>query len=136
MNMDEVFEKAKDAVNIAAKKTEEVVNISKLKLETVKVNNEIKSLYEKLGRSVYQSRGKSGNSNEDTVHSLCEEIDELLSKLDALNKEIAELKNVTVCPGCGQNNPKENVYCSKCGARIKEEVGFDAEVSAEEESEE
>ena len=80
MNMDEVFEKAKDAVNIAAKKTEEVVNISKLKLETVKVNNEIKSLYEKLGRSVYQSRGKSGNSNEDTVHSLCEEIDELLSK--------------------------------------------------------
>ena len=130
--MDEVFEKAKDAVNIAAKKTEEVVNISKLKLETVKVNNEIKMLYEKLGRNIYCARQKD-KSIEDTIHSICEEIDELLSKLDALNQEIADLKNVTICPSCGENNLKENVFCSKCGKRIKNSVGFDAEVVSEEE---
>ena len=130
MNMDDVFEKARVAMNAAAQKTEEVVAVSKLKLEAVKVNNEIKGMYEKLGREVY--RAKDQKPHEDVVHSLCEEIDELRAKLEALDREMAELKKVVSCPSCGQKNPKENYYCMKCGAQLKETTGFDAEVVGEE----
>lgn len=124
MNIDDVFEKAREAVNIAAKKTEEVVNISKLKLECMKVNGEIKSLYEKLGNSIYQMYHE-GYQNDDLVHSLCEEVDDLLAKLEVLNQQIADLQNVALCPVCGHKNVKDSFYCAKCGAKIKEEFTDD-----------
>lgn len=134
MNIDDVFDKAKEAVNIAAKKTEEVVNISKLKYELVKVNNEIRSYYEKLGNSIYKMK-KEGYQNDDLVNSLCEEIDELLFKASALNHEIADLQNVVICPVCSQKNVKDSFYCAKCGAKMKEEEYQDySEPSEPEES--
>ena len=135
MNMDDVLEKAKEAVDLAAKKTGEVVSISKLKVEAIQVNGEIKKLYEKLGRVVYTAQ-TSQKPNEDAVHSLCEEIEELYAKRAALEEEIDEIRNKTVCPSCGCKNDKENDFCAKCGKPMKDAVGFDAEVAGEDEEEE
>ena len=135
MNMDDVLEKAREAVDVAAKKTGEVVSISKLKLEAVQVNNEIKKLYEKLGRIVYTAQAKQ-KPNEDAVHSLCEEIDELYDKRAALDQEIADIKNEASCPFCGYKNDKGNTYCAKCGKPLKEAASFDAEVASDDEEEE
>lgn len=117
---DTIFEKAKDVYDIASKKTGEMVEISKIKLDCVKINNEIKKLYEKLGCSVY-SMLKSDYENQDVIDSIAEEIDEKLRKLAYLNEKLNDMRNVIICTVCGTKNPEENFYCCKCGSRIKNE---------------
>lgn len=121
MNMFDTFiEKAKDVCDIATKKTGEMVEISKIKLECVKVNGEIKKLYEKLGSTVY-SMMKSNYENQEVIDSLVEDIDENLAKLFELNEKLSDLKNVNVCNVCGAKNPEDNYFCAKCGSRVKNE---------------
>lgn len=125
MNIDDLFEQAKSMVNVAAKKTNEVVEISKLKLDCLKINSEIKGMYEKLGRTAYNMHHDS-YKNDHLLKSLCEEIDELLSKLNDLTEKIADKQNVVICPVCRAKNLQDSFYCSKCGAKIKDEFeGFD-----------
>ena len=128
MNIDDVFDKARTVVDTAAKKTEVVVNISKLRLECMKINSEIKSLYEKIGSSVYQMY-RDSYKNDDLIHSLCEEVEDLLAKQEVINQQIADLQNVVLCPVCGHKNVKDSFYCAKCGAKIKEE--FTSDTAAE-----
>lgn len=124
---DSFLEKAKDIYDVASKKTGEMVEVSKLKLECVKVNKDIKGLYEKLGSCVY-SMIKSNYENQDVIDSIKEEIDENIEKLAELNAKLGELKNIIICTACGAKNPEENFYCCKCGSRIKSEfAGYDAE---------
>ncbi|WMJ22393.1 zinc-ribbon domain-containing protein [Paludicola sp. MB14-C6] len=117
---DTFMDKAKDVYDVASKKTGELVEVSKLKMECVKVNNEIKKLYEKLGSCVY-SMMKANYDNKDVVDGLVEEIDENLAKLSVLNQKLSDIKNVVICKACGAKNPEANYFCSKCGSRIKNE---------------
>lgn len=131
MNIDEIFDKAKSAVNFAAQRTNDVVELSKLKMESAKLNNEINAMYEKLGRSVYNMK-RDEYQNEQLISNLCEEIDGLLEKMSDLADEIADKRNVSVCAVCGAENLKESIYCSKCGAKLKTEFQgypFDAETA-------
>lgn len=129
MNIDDIFDKAKSAVNVAAKKTEEVVEVSRLKFESAKLNNELAGVYEKLGHAVYEAK-KGNYKNDDLVESLCEDIDTLLADLDRINNDIADKKNQVICPTCGASNVKESIYCSKCGTKVKSE--FETTVCEEE----
>lgn len=131
MNIDDIFDKAKSAVNVAAKKTEEVVEVSRLKFESAKLNNELAGVYEKLGHAVYEAK-KGNYENNDLVESLCEDIDTLLADLDRINNDIADKKNQVICPTCGASNVKESIYCSKCGTKVKSE--FETTVCEEETS--
>lgn len=115
---DDFVIKAKDVADVATKKTGELYEISKYKYETIKINGDLKKLYERLGKSVY-SMVKENYNNEDLVNSLTSEIDELLARLDVLKEKIAETKHVRVCKACGTNNPEDSIYCSKCGSKIK-----------------
>lgn len=117
---DTFVEKAKDVCNIATKKTGDMVEVSKIKLECVKVNNQIKRLYENLGSSVYSMK-KSKFENEAVIDSLTEEIDEELVRLSELNSKIADIQNLTICGFCGAKNTMTNYYCCKCGSHIKNE---------------
>lgn len=130
---DDFIEKARDVCSVAGKKTGEVVEISKLKLECVKLNSEIKKLYEKLGSTVY-SMMKSSYENQTVIDSLTEEIDENLAELADLNERISDLKNISICNVCGAKNPVDNYYCAKCGSRIKSEFAGYSDMNSEEES--
>lgn len=117
---DDLFLKAKDVADVASKKTNEFVEISKYKMECVKINNEIKKLYEQLGSSVY-SMAKGGYENKDLIDGLVEDIDDLLIRLSFYNEKISDMKNEVKCPVCGAKNSDENYYCTKCGSRMKTE---------------
>jgi len=118
--LDNFLGKAKDVYDVATKKTGEFVEVSKLKMESVKINNDIKKLYEKLGNSVYGMM-KANYENQDIVNALVEEIDEKLESLSILSAKISDMKNISLCKACGAKNPEDNFYCYKCGARIKTE---------------
>lgn len=115
---DDVLEKAKMVADIATKKTGEAVEISKYKIEALRLNNHIKTLHEQLGSAVY-SMSKYDYDNAELVEGLVDEIDETLLMLEAVNEKVSELKNVARCDVCGAKNIDENYYCSRCGSKIK-----------------
>lgn len=117
---DNFVDKAYSVVDAASKKTGEMVELSKYKMEAIKTNNQIEKLYEQLGKAVY-STIKSSYQNDELVDGITEEIDELLMRLDALNEKISEMKKMTRCPACGAKNQPENYFCSRCGSRLKSE---------------
>lgn len=123
---DDFLLKARDIADAAGKKTSEIYEVSKYKYECIKLNGEIKRLYEQLGSSVY-SMVKGGYDNNELVESLTEEIDEHLDRLKAINELIAGMKNLSLCPVCGAKNSADSLYCSKCGSKLRSEYGADGE---------
>ena len=117
---DDFVLKAKDIADAASKKTGEICEISRYKCECIKLNGEVKKLYEQLGSSVY-SMVKNGYDNDELVESLTEEIDEHLARLREINDRIAGMKSITVCPVCGSKNSVENTYCVRCGTKLRKE---------------
>lgn len=115
--LDDLINSAKNLVDIAGKKTDNVVEVSKLKYQCVQMSAELKSLYEKLGNAVY-TMVKSDFSNKELMDSLIEEIDSLKERIDQVNQEIAKRKNIRVCPACGSRNEKDACYCNKCGNKL------------------
>jgi len=93
--LDEFIDKARQAADVAGKKTTEMVEYGKLKYKAKTVAWDIEKAYAKLGVLVYEAR-KSGDNYEDAVSLAVEEIDRLNAKLDDLEEQIADVRNSSV----------------------------------------
>ncbi len=115
--MDDIFEKAKDVTNAATKKTDSIVKISKLKIDSVQLSNAIKNDYERLGSIVYE-QFKSDEQGTEAIMALIEVIDNRYKELNECTHKLEELQNIIVCGKCSTRNKNNSLYCTKCGARI------------------
>ncbi len=116
---DDLLLKAKTVANAAGKKTGELVEVSKLKLEAVQINSDIQKAYERLGSVVYEQE-KTGADNNDLIALCVSEIDGLLVELSDLNAKINEAKNTVKCMSCGAENPEGSLYCARCGSALNQ----------------
>lgn len=109
--------KAKDAFDVAAKKTNEVVSIQKLKFKVSQANSDLAKDFETLGRLYYENVKESGE--EITQHKeIIELIEAKFAEIEQLEKEIdAQSKNIT-CNKCGNKNPDTASFCSNCGEKL------------------
>lgn len=114
---DEFLDKAKALAAAAGKKTGEVVEVSKLKIQAVQINSDIQKAYERLG-SIQYEKEKTGADNSDLVKVCISEIDALLAELADLNERIADTKSAARCPNCGAQNPEEAIFCARCGSSL------------------
>lgn len=113
IDFDQILDKAREAVGAVAKKTDEVVEYSKLKYERAKLNAELERLHRELGVATYEAM--KGEDCAEMMDALCEEIDLLLIDMAALDDMIDEKQKVVTCPKCGAKLDRECAYCSKCG---------------------
>ena len=129
-NMDEMLEKIKSgAVKVskeagrltknAASKVETMTSDVKLKYAIRELEEKMNDSFRQIGEAVYNSF-KKGEEPDDFF--------ELFGRLDAIEEEIEELRlrvSVTassgVCPCCGRSITEEDMFCSKCGAALKED---------------
>mgnify|MGYP000305956249 CR=1 FL=1 len=100
MSLNSLLDKAISVANVAGKKTEEMVEASKLKLQEVSVNADLQDCYEKIGSLVYRSK-KSGEDNAQAIDQLVEQADVLLEQLAQLQSKREEIKKMKKCPNCG-----------------------------------
>lgn len=144
---EDVMFNAKSAATTVGKKAGRLVDISKLRLNATELNNEISKRYEALGRVVYdavkQEQDVSGLVDECIVS-----IDALYQRLDEVNEKINALQNKLACQICGTQNAESALFCSHCGAKLKNDSeqsdsdkdvrteGFEDEEPAKEEKEE
>lgn len=131
--LNNIFNVAKEVTTAAGKKTDSYVQISKLKLSCVQINNEIKAKYEVLGNRVYDMM-KAGEENEAEVLEMVTDIDNSFKKLTEATVKIEELRNNIVCATCGAPNKPDSLFCNKCGAKLVMPEKAPAEAADEEEA--
>lgn len=132
--IDELISSAKTMVDKAGKQTDKVLEISKLKYQSIQLQNELSHLYEQLGVAVYAKMTEEAD-NGDLLASLADEITEVRAALGVVEDKISEQKSQRTCPDCGAKLPRDASFCSHCGAKL-EVAEKPVEEAAEEVSEE
>ena len=99
----------------AISKGKEVAGVTKLNVEIGALNQDIRNIQTKVGAYVLSN----GLLPEDSfVAGLAEKVQAYKTEIEAKNEKIMELKNITVCAGCGREVSRDNKYCVHCGAEI------------------
>lgn len=118
-NLDGVINKAKDFVNLAGKKTGEVLETSKLKVEKMNKSAQLQKNYEALGRSCYLDyKGLEAQKDSDKIKQIINSIDILEAEIKNIENSISEMKNNNICAYCGKKNNKKFLYCTNCGSPL------------------
>ncbi|MBR4721164.1 MAG: zinc ribbon domain-containing protein [Clostridia bacterium] len=106
---------------IALDKTTNAVDITKLNFAKSEAESKVNKLYAKIGEVIYQQY-KNGEEFDGAIGEDLIEIDRFKEEAEDLKAQIAALKSTAPCPECGQQNDKSSEYCSKCGAKLTEDV--------------
>ena len=97
-------------------RAETIYETQKLKNKISGEKRQIEKAMADLGRIVYR-RYQEGISVEEAEDAICVQIDERYQQIKRLKKEAEELKEQRICPDCGSIVGKNDIFCSKCGAR-------------------
>ncbi len=111
---DNFLSKAKNVANVAGKKTGEMVEISKIKLQLIQLNGDVEKVYQRIGQLVYQQHSV-GVENGTVIEAAISEIDGLLAQIAEVNAKLTVANEQIVCENCGCINSADSVFCSRCG---------------------
>lgn len=114
---EDFLNKARDAAEAAGKKTNEFLDITKVKLEISRLEKELAATYEGLGRLAYDAK-KGSEDQAELMDSCVEHIDELTAQLDTLQQKVATMKNAVRCTACGVLNDQDAAFCKACGEQL------------------
>ena len=129
INFDEIKRGASGLAGRAVKKTGDVTSLVKLKLGIKSAESKLSSVYEEIGRLFYNAE-RSGEDCTSDIAAYIMKADKLKADIAAFNKQVAKLRNVRVCEGCGNEIDETVSFCPFCGA--KQEVLEEAAPEPEE----
>lgn len=113
-----VGETATETYKTVADKSGKIIEEAKLKSDISKKENEIKVIFETVGRAVYDSY-KSGEDVGKAFTKESKKIDKLNSEIEDLNTKILYNKSLRKCSNCGEVIPLNSEYCQNCGDKQK-----------------
>ncbi len=130
---DDAVVKAKEAINVACKKTNEVVTVQKQKFDVVSLENKRAKDFQLLGEIIY-NKIKDDETEDGNIANLVASIKEKDEKIAELRGIINNSKNKRVCPKCAAVIDSNSNYCNVCGAKLTftEDSAEDTENSSEE----
>ncbi len=112
---------ATDVANKAVKKTEELTNITKLNFSLKSNESKLSGVFEDIGRMFYEAERKGVDYTSD-IASAVMKADKLAADIEKLKSDIAKLRKVTICPGCGEEISDDALFCPKCGTKQEKPV--------------
>ena len=122
---DVVIDSAKRYADIAAEKTNEIIELSKLKLDKAKLQSKEREQYRKLGKYYFDFVSNAEESNEDVakenmalIEDCIETIKNLRQDIEWISEQIGTLKPHRICAICGSKNPTSCNFCSSCGKKL------------------
>lgn len=129
-----VFEKVSKKVSTtakaAAKKSGDIVEITKLNMNVGSEEDKIEQKYSEIGKLLFEIYTK-GEPVSEELKPHCDEIKALFDNINSMKLKIQELKKIKNCPGCGVELEAEILFCPKCGT--KQEIPQPKEEPEEEE---
>lgn len=114
--LENLGKKVGEAAQAAAKKSNEIVETTKLNSNINSEEDKIQKLYVQLGKAVYEKFTQTGAA-EDYAQEACQEIITHQENIKTLREKIAELKGIKSCINCGSEMERTQVFCAKCGTR-------------------
>lgn len=130
---DKLGKKASEAYKVTADKTGKIAKEAKLKMKISELKSEINTIYEEIGKIVYQKHIREDELDiSNDVDEYCTKIDCLSDEIDSILKQCLELKDKKQCPKCFVEMDKEAKFCPECGEK-QEEVKEEPEKECEEE---
>ena len=109
---------ATDVANKAVKKTGELTHIAKLGINVKTNEAKLSSVFEEIGYMFYEAQSTGADHTSD-IASLIMKADKIKADIENTKKEIAKLKKVVICAGCGNEVSEEASFCPHCGAKIE-----------------
>ena len=130
----------KKTVDTVGKKTDEFVEIQKIRTRQHALEDQIEKNYQDIGLIIY-NRYLNGEAFDENLAGICKDITDLEKEIADCKEDVANKRGRIVCPACGASVPKDAAFCMRCGAAMpeKEEEPEDAEfvhVEPEEKAEE
>ena len=92
---DDAVTAAKTVGKNVSKKAEEIIIISKKKLEAIELENKLSDLYEKLGKIYYLEFEGTAEDLTDENEDHIDVVDEIKTVIDSLKDLRAEIENLT-----------------------------------------
>lgn len=114
---EDIFLKAKGAVDAIGEKAGQYVDVSKLNIKLMELKGDLKNEYENLGKLVHKC-AKSGEDGKSEINVSIAQIDNIGLRIEELKKQIATLKNKVLCKTCEHLNEQDSVFCAKCGQKL------------------
>ena len=131
---DNLGKKASDAYKVTADKTGKLAKEAKLRMKMGELKGQINSIYEEIGKVVYENHTKEGKGSiKKVLEEKCTQIDVLADEIKEMEKECMELKDKKECPKCFEEMDKNVKFCPHCGEaqEIPEEKVVEAEIVEE-----
>ena len=115
---DELLDKAKVALEVAVKTTEDVVDAGKQKFNIAALENQINKDYKTLGEMFYSFK-TTGEIDNEAVDNLIASINDKKAEILKLREEIRNSKADRVCAACGAVIDNDIVFCPICGQKLE-----------------
>lgn len=115
--LDQVKKTATDVAQKVAKKSSELVEVSKIKYEIYDLKTDIKKLYTEIGKQVY-AQMKDSDALPEEVSMKCEIIEAKFAKMEALKQKEKDIKTRMTCPVCNRECTDADEVCPYCGSDL------------------
>lgn len=109
--------KVGEAAQAAAKKSSEIVEVTKLNISISSEEDKIQKLYAQIGKRLFEEYC-SGQEVAEGYKVDCEAIKAHQDNIKGFKEKIMELKNIQPCPNCGNEVEKTAAFCARCGTKI------------------
>lgn len=114
---DDVMTKAKEAIDVASKKTNDAVTVQKQKFDIASLESKRARDFQILGE-LYYNKIKNGAEADGDIGRIVKAINEKNEKINSLKSEINSIKRKRICPKCGTAVEQTSIYCGACGAKL------------------
>jgi len=113
---DDLGKKFSEAAQLAAKKSTNLVEITKVNMAISAEEEKIEKAYAKIGKEIFNKYNSYVEVDPDVV-ALCEEIKSYQENLANLKSRLMDLKDVKLCIRCNAELDKSVLFCPKCGTK-------------------
>ena len=115
--LDNAIVKAREAIDVVSKKTEEIVTVEKLKFDVSSIKSKLEKDYKKRGQYCFENGLVDGGAHQ-KAKEMVEAIKEKLNEIEKLNLEIAAAKAKRLCPACSAAVAENAKFCNNCGEKL------------------
>lgn len=115
------WDKINNIAATAGEKASEAIEIGKLNLKLGTEEKKIEDLIIQLGSTLLLNLD-AGQSFDETIMALYEEVKASRAAIASLHAEIASRTGSVLCPSCQEKNPADSKFCRECGANLQEQA--------------
>lgn len=115
---EDLGKKITETAEAVSKKTEEVVEVQKLKNQVRGMERSNERDLSDLGKMVYEKFQVKEVIAEDYIE-ICENLKDREASIIECNEKIALLRGTSICKSCQATLDPEMDYCPKCGSKVE-----------------